>query len=56
MKEFIFATNNKHKLQEVREMLDGVVVIHSLAEMGLEGDIPETADTLEGNAFKKCNG
>ena len=53
MKEYIFATNNKHKLQEVREMLDGVVKIHSLAEVGLEGDIPETADTLEGNALQK---
>ena len=34
-------------------MLDGVVKIHSLAEVGLEGDIPETADTLEGNALQK---
>lgn len=53
MKEYIFATNNKHKMQEVREMLDGVVNIHSLAEVGLEGEIPETADTLEGNALQK---
>ena len=53
MKEFIFATNNKHKLQEVREMLDGLVIIHSLAEIGLDGDIPETADTLEGNSTQK---
>lgn len=53
MKELIFATNNKHKLQEVKEMLDGVVNIKSLAEVGLEGDIPETADTLEGNAQQK---
>lgn len=53
MKELIFATNNKHKLQEVQEMLAGVVNIHSLSEMGLEGDIPETADTLEGNALQK---
>lgn len=54
MKDIIFATNNKHKLQEVREMLQGVVTIHSLEEMGLSGEIPETADTLEGNALQKA--
>lgn len=54
MKTLVFATNNKHKLREVSEMLDGVVEIKSLAEMGLEGDIPETADTLQGNALQKA--
>ncbi|MBQ9547286.1 MAG: non-canonical purine NTP diphosphatase [Bacteroidales bacterium] len=50
----IFATNNKHKLQEVRQMLDGIVEVVSLADVGLEGDIPETADTLQGNALQKA--
>ncbi len=50
----IFATNNKHKLQEVRQMLDGIVDVVSLADVGLEGDIPETADTLQGNALQKA--
>ena len=50
----VFATNNKHKLHEVREMLDGVVEIKSLDDMGLAGDIPETADTLQGNALLKA--
>lgn len=54
MKTLIFATNNKHKLHEVSEMLQGIVNIKSLAEMGLEGDIPETADTLQGNALQKA--
>ncbi len=54
MKTLIFATNNAHKLQEVKEMLDGIVLIKSLKEMNLEGDIPETADTLEGNARQKA--
>ena len=54
MKELVFATNNKHKLQEVREMLDGIVEIKSLSDIGLEGDIPETADTLDGNALQKA--
>jgi XTP/dITP diphosphohydrolase len=54
MRELVFATNNKHKLQEVRDMLDGMVVVKSLADCGLEGDIPETADTLQGNALQKA--
>jgi XTP/dITP diphosphohydrolase len=54
MKELIFATNNKHKLSEVRPMLEGKVLIHSLSEIGLDGDIPETAATLEGNALQKA--
>ena len=56
MRTLIFATNNKHKLQEVSEMLKGIVTIRSLAEMGLEGDLPETADTLQGNALQKAQG
>lgn len=60
MKTLIFATNNKHKLQEVSEMLEGIVEIRSLADMvkngypQLEGEIPETADTLDGNALQKA--
>ena len=54
MRTLVFATNNKHKLHEVREMLDGVVEIKSLDEMGLSGDIPETADSLPGNALLKA--
>lgn len=54
MKTLVFATNNKHKLHEVSALLEGVVEIKSLAEMGLEGDIPETSDTLQGNALQKA--
>ena len=55
MKRLIFATNNKHKLAEVRAALaDAEVEIVSLSEVGLEGDIPETADTLQGNALQKA--
>ncbi len=54
MKTLIFATNNGHKLQEVNEMFDGLITVKSLKEMGLEGDIPETATTLEGNALLKA--
>ena len=54
MKTLIFASNNKHKLEEIRNLLEGIVKIKSLKEIGLEGDIPETADTLEGNATQKA--
>ena len=54
MKRLIFATNNKHKVEEVRAALDGKVEIVSLAEAGLSGEIPETADTLQGNALQKA--
>lgn len=54
MRTLIFATNNKHKLHEVSTLLEGVVEIKSLEEMGLAGDIPETADTLQGNALQKA--
>ena len=54
MKTLIFATNNKHKLEEVRNVLDGLVEVQSLKEINHAGDIPETADTLEGNAAQKA--
>lgn len=54
MKRLIFATNNKHKLKEVRAALGDSVEVVSLAEAGLEGEIPETADTLQGNALQKA--
>jgi len=54
MKELVFATNNAHKLSEVRRMVGDRFVIRSLAEIGCRDDIPETADTLEGNALIKA--
>ncbi len=54
MRTLVFATNNKHKLHEVSEILHNKVLIKSLSDMGLEGDIPETADTLQGNALQKA--
>lgn len=54
MRKLVFATNNKHKLEEARKILDGMVEILSLAEIGCNDDIPETATTLEGNALIKA--
>ena len=54
MRKLVFATNNKHKLEEARKILAGMVDILSLAEIGCNDDIPETATTLEGNALIKA--
>ena len=52
--KLVFATNNQHKLEEVRAMLTNFEIV-SLAEINCFEDIPETADTLEGNAILKAN-
>lgn len=54
MKEIIMATNNAHKLEEVRQILGNAYHVKGLAEIGCHEDIPETADTLEGNAMQKA--
>lgn len=54
MRRLIFATNNSHKVAEVRAALEGVAEVVTLAEAGLHGEIPETADTLQGNALQKA--
>ena len=54
MKTIVFATNNSHKLEEVRAIVSGVINVVSLSEIGCHDDIPETADTLEGNALLKA--
>ncbi len=53
--KIVFATNNKHKLDEVRKIVGGNIEIISLEDIGCFDDIPETADTLEGNAILKAN-
>ena len=50
----VFATNNSHKLQEVRDIVGNNCEVKSLAEIGCHDDIPETAETLEGNALIKA--
>lgn len=54
MRKIIFATNNRHKLEEVSQILTGKVEILSLEDIGCFDDIPETADTLDGNALLKA--
>ena len=54
MNALVFATNNLHKLEEVRAILENDRQLLSLQEIGCQEDIPETADTLEGNALLKA--
>ncbi|MCD4730501.1 MAG: non-canonical purine NTP pyrophosphatase, partial [Bacteroidales bacterium] len=54
MIELVFATNNPHKLEEIRAAVGDSIKILSLKEIGCLDDIPETAPTLEGNASQKA--
>lgn len=54
-KKLVFATNNPHKLDEVTKILSHKLDILSLKDIGCHEDIPETADTIEGNALLKAN-
>jgi XTP/dITP diphosphohydrolase len=54
MKQLVFATNNNHKLEEVRDILGDNLQLLSLKDINCLEDIPETADTLEGNALLKA--
>ncbi|MBD5266295.1 MAG: non-canonical purine NTP diphosphatase [Duncaniella sp.] len=54
MQDIVFATNNAHKLTEIRRIVGDKFRILSLKEIGCEEDIPETATTLEGNALMKA--
>lgn len=53
-KKIVFATNNKHKLDEIRSILGASYTIVSMGEIGCSEDIPETAGTMEGNALLKA--
>ncbi len=54
MRRIVFATNNEHKLREVRAILGNEYEVVSLAAIGCTDDIAETASTLEGNALCKA--
>lgn len=52
-KTMLFATSNENKLQEVRHILDGLYHIEGLNVLDFKGEIPETSDTIKGNAIQK---
>jgi XTP/dITP diphosphohydrolase len=51
----VFASNNKNKILEIQSILNGSIKILSLEDIGCHEDIPETADTIEGNAILKAD-
>lgn len=53
--KIVFATNNKNKILEVQQLLPSTIEIISLESIGCFEEIPETADTIEGNAILKAN-
>ena len=55
MKRIVFATNNKNKLREMREIMSGLYEVLSLDDIGCHEEIVEDADTIEGNAKIKAD-
>jgi XTP/dITP diphosphohydrolase len=53
--QLVFATNNSNKIKEIQALLPDSIEIMSLQSIGCVEDIPETADTIEGNAILKAN-
>jgi XTP/dITP diphosphohydrolase len=53
--KIVFASNNKNKIHEIQSMLPESIQIVSLESIGCFEEIPETADTIEGNAILKAN-
>ena len=53
-KRLVFATNNQHKLHEIRKIVGRDIEILSLSDIGCSEDLPETSDTIEGNAVQKA--
>lgn len=53
--KIVFATNNSHKLDEARKILGNDFEVVSLADINCHDELPETSNTLEGNALQKAN-
>lgn len=54
MTSLIFATNNRHKVEEIQSAIGKLIEVISLKEAGIAREIPEPFDTLEDNAREKC--
>jgi XTP/dITP diphosphohydrolase len=53
--QLVFASNNKNKIKEIQALVSDTIQIISLEDIGCAEDIPETAETIEGNAILKAN-
>jgi XTP/dITP diphosphohydrolase len=54
MKKLVMATANPNKIKEIQKKIGNLYQFLSLKEIGCEEDIPETSDTIEGNALQKA--
>lgn len=52
--DLVIASNNKHKISEIKDVIDNSINLISLAETGIREDIPENENTIEGNALAKA--
>lgn len=52
--QLVFATNNRHKLKEVQSLIPQGITLLGLEDIGCLEDVPETQDTIEGNAIQKA--
>ena len=53
--KLLFASSNQHKIEEIKAILPEGIELLSLKDIDFEGEIPETSDTIEGNALQKAN-
>ena len=53
--KLVFASNNTNKIKEIQQLIPASIEVVSLQDIGCTEDIPETADTIEGNAILKAN-
>ncbi|EGV44034.1 non-canonical purine NTP diphosphatase [Bizionia argentinensis JUB59] len=53
--QLVFATNNSNKIKEVQQLIPDHITLLSLKDIGCHVDIPETQNTIEGNAIQKVN-
>lgn len=54
MIQLVFATNNKNKIKEIKHLLNNSIELLSLKDIGCKEEIPETANTIKGNAIQKA--
>ena len=54
MDKLVIATNNSHKIDEIKSILGDKIELLGLKDINCLDEIPETADTLEGNALQKA--
>ncbi|MCB0380009.1 MAG: non-canonical purine NTP diphosphatase [Flavobacteriales bacterium] len=54
MLKLVFATNNKNKIKEIKHLIGNSIELLSLEDIGCVEDIPETSDTIQGNAIQKA--